>query len=87
MSLKAIQNFIHNTYDSDNGQCFSEFSKEKSLEIIKLLVHKAPYLTFSMPYIGKAGSVMNEITQKMAANSASPEDLERYREISQKLTR
>ena len=32
-------------------------------------------------------SEMNEITQKMAANSASPEDLERYREISQKLTR
>jgi len=32
-------------------------------------------------------SEMNEITQKMAANSASPEDLERYREISQKLTK
>jgi hypothetical protein len=32
-------------------------------------------------------SEMSEITQKMASNLASPEDLERYREISQKLTR
>lgn len=63
MSLKALQNFIHNTYDSNDGKCISEFSEEKSVEIIKLLLHKAPYLTFSTPYIGKVGNVMNEITK------------------------
>ncbi len=61
--MKIITNFIAFNYYSDSGEVISEFSKEKSKKILKTILEEAPFLLFTIPYIGNLGSVQNELNK------------------------
>lgn len=62
-ALKAVTNFISFTYysDSRNDVLISEFTEDKSKKILKIVMEEAPYLYFSLPYVGKLGSTTEEL--------------------------